>query len=197
MERVSVLIGKPRLVCVQPVKTRLYGLRGATGATLLIINHLRCNIWRNICATGVQHFAPFFAQAVLMSFLASPPSQSLRTAGPGNGVVPGPQGGGFVAKPRTTPPTAVAITPKIAIFILSGDPSAERWIPPKTARNRLQRRNCLDAKDLRRLFNHKEHRITKKQSCFGPCLCAPCALCGKTAVVFVDGQSGQRRRQKC
>ncbi len=42
-----------------PSRTRVYGQRGATGATSLIINHLRCNIWRNIGATGAQHFAPF------------------------------------------------------------------------------------------------------------------------------------------
>ncbi len=35
----------------------MLGQKGATGATSLIINHLRCNIWRNICATGAQHFA--------------------------------------------------------------------------------------------------------------------------------------------
>src|ERR1039458_2403560 len=44
-------------VC-KPSRTRVYGQKGATGATSLIIRHLRCNIWRNICATGVQHFTP-------------------------------------------------------------------------------------------------------------------------------------------
>jgi hypothetical protein len=36
-----------------------FAVLGATGATSLIIKHLRCNIWRNICATEVQHFIAF------------------------------------------------------------------------------------------------------------------------------------------
>jgi hypothetical protein len=40
--------------------TRVFGQKGATGATSLIIKHLRCNIWCNIPATRVQHFAVAF-----------------------------------------------------------------------------------------------------------------------------------------
>jgi hypothetical protein len=46
---------------------------------------------------------------------------------------------------------AIPITPKIAIFILSGDPSVERWIPPKTAKNREFRCNHFIMKSLQKI----------------------------------------------
>ena len=89
------LKGQTRLVCVQPVKTRLYGQRGATGTTSLIINHLRCNIWRNICATGAQHIVVFLCPVGLDEFLGFTGQRV---------IVLWPQEGGFLAIPRTNPP---------------------------------------------------------------------------------------------
>ncbi len=48
---------------------RVFGQKGATGATSLIINHLRCNIWRNIGATGAQHFVVCLCPGGLDEFL--------------------------------------------------------------------------------------------------------------------------------
>ncbi len=58
----------------------------STGATSLIINHLRCNIWRNICATGAQHFAAFLGSwSHKMVFQAFCASKGLLFVGP-NGL---------------------------------------------------------------------------------------------------------------
>ncbi len=70
---------------VQPVQDPGLWAKGRNRRHIVDYQPLKVqHLAQHLCNRGAT-FCPFFAQGVLMSFLAFPPSQSLRMAGPGNG----------------------------------------------------------------------------------------------------------------